>query len=103
MRFLQILETITRLKITRKKILSILHRLQIKQINVEKYIFQKISTCSSYQSQLKAFVIAIVTRHFRPKSGHLNDSVYCKPIDRTLKMLFIEGSDSFLPPIILEL
>ena len=23
----------------------------------------------------------IVTRHFRPKSGHLNDRVYCKPIE----------------------
>ena len=28
----------------------------------------------------------IVTRHFRPKSGHLNDRVYCKPIEQlTLK------------------
>ena len=42
----------------------------------------------------------IVTRHFRPKSVHLNESVYCKPIDRTLKMLFIEESHSFLRPII---
>ena len=45
-----------------------------------------------------------VTRHFRPESsGHLNESVYCKPIDRTLKMFFIDGSDSFLQPIIREL
>ena len=46
----------------------------------------------------------IVTRHFRPeRSGHLNESVYCKPIYRTLKMFFIDGSDSFLQPIIPEL
>ena len=31
----------------------------------------------------------IVTRHFRPKSGPLNKRVYCKPIDRTLKMIYI--------------
>ena len=38
----------------------------------------------------------IVTHHFRPKSGHLNDRLYYKSINRTLKMLFIEGSGSFL-------
>ena len=38
-----------------------------------------------------------------PKSGHLNDRVYCKPIDKVLKMLFIEGSGSFLRPTIPEL
>ena len=38
----------------------------------------------------------IVTHHFRPKSGHLNDRLYCKSINRTLKMLFIEGSGRFL-------
>ena len=31
----------------------------------------------------------IVTRPFRPKSGSLNKRVYCKPIDRTLKMIYI--------------
>ena len=31
----------------------------------------------------------IVTRPFRPKSGPLNKRVYCKPIDRTLKMIYI--------------
>ena len=30
-------------------------------------------------------------------------SVYCKPIDRALKMLFSKGSDSILRPIIPEL
>ena len=45
----------------------------------------------------------IVTRHFRPKSVHLNESVYCKPVNRTLKMLFIVDSHSFLRPIISEL
>ena len=42
---------------------------------------------------------AIVTRHFRPKSGHLNERVYCKPIDGTLKMLFIKRLGSFLPEL----
>ena len=45
----------------------------------------------------------IVTRHFRPKLGHLNESVYFKPLNRTLKMLFIEGSDSFPWAMIPEL
>ena len=45
----------------------------------------------------------IVRRHFRPKSVHLNESVYCKPVNRTLKMLFIVDSHSFLWPIISEL
>ena len=45
----------------------------------------------------------IVTRSFRPKSVHLNERVYCKPIDRTLKMLFSEDSHRFLRPIISEL
>ena len=153
-----------------KKLLSILHRLQIKQINVEDYIFKNTSICLSYQSQLKAYYILlhpkkpwnllkswlaqkvhdrlypiflfcsiittqllstslkselqfwpvselgifhtlvldfkdwlfdiIVTRHFRPKSVHLNESIYCKPSDRTLKMLLIGESHSFLRPII---
>ena len=148
----------------------ILPRLQIKQINIEDYIFKNISICSSYQSQLKAYYIllhpnnpwnllkqwlvrtvdaqlypifyfcsimttqllltslkselqlwtvselgifhtlalnfngwtfeVIIIRHFRPTSVHLNESVYCKPIDKTLKMLFIEESNSFLWPII---
>ena len=34
----------------------------------------------------KPFAI-IVTRHFRPKSDHLNEVVYCKPIDRTLPII----------------
>ena len=38
----------------------------------------------------------IVKRHFRSKPGHLNQRVCCKPIETTLKMLFIEGPDSFL-------
>ena len=45
----------------------------------------------------------ILTRHFRSKSGHFNEKAYCKPIDRTLKMFFIKGSDSFLRPIFPEL
>ena len=40
----------------------------------------------------------IVTRHFRPKSGLLNEI-----IDRTLKMLLIERSGSVLRPTISEL
>ena len=31
----------------------------------------------------------IVTRHFRQKSSNLNKRVYCKPIDRTFKMIYI--------------
>ena len=42
----------------------------------------------------------IVTSPLKPKSVYLNRSIYCKPIDRTLKMLFIEESHSFLRPII---
>ena len=37
------------------------------------------------------------------KSGHLNDSVYRKPINRTLKILFIERLDRLLWPIIPDL
>ena len=37
-----------------------------------------------------------VTRFFRPKSDHSNEKVYLKPIDRRLKKLPNEGSDSFL-------
>ena len=44
----------------------------------------------------------IATRHFRPKSGHLNDRVYCKPIGRKLKRLLNESSGSFLRPTIPE-
>ena len=43
-----------------------------------------------------------VTKYFRSKLGHLNESVWCKLTDRTLKMLFIERS-SFLWPTIPEL
>ena len=42
----------------------------------------------------------IVTRHFRPKSGHLNEIVYCKRIDRTLKNVIHWRSGSFLRQII---
>ena len=40
-----------------KKLLSILHRLQIKKINVEDFIFKNISIFPSYHSQLKAYFI----------------------------------------------
>ena len=36
----------------------------------------------------------ILTRHIRPKLGHLNERIYCKLIDRTSK--FIKESGSFL-------
>ena len=32
-----------------------------------------------------------VTRHFRPRSSHSNERVYCKPINRRLKTLLNEG------------
>ena len=31
--------------------------------------------------------VTFVTRHFRPKSGHLNERVHCKPVDRTLRTI----------------
>ena len=42
-------------------------------------------------------------RHFRPKLVHWNESVYCTPIARALKIWFNEASDSFLRPTIPEL
>ena len=45
----------------------------------------------------------IYNRHFRPKLVHWNESVYCTPIHRALKMRFNEGSGSFLRPTIPEL
>ena len=44
-----------------------------------------------------------ISRHFRPKLVHWNESVYCTPIDRALKMWFNKGSGSFLRPTIPEL
>ena len=44
-----------------------------------------------------------VARHFRPKSGHYNERVYCTPIDRALKIRLKERSPRFLRPIIPEL
>ena len=35
-------------------------------------------------------------RHFRSKLGHWNESVYCTPLDRLLKMRFNEGTDGQL-------
>ena len=37
-----------------------------------------------------------VTMHYRPRSVNLNERIYCKPIDATIKILFIEGLGSFL-------
>ena len=42
-------------------------------------------------------------KHFRPTLVHWNESVYCTPIDRALKMRFNEWSGSFLRPTIPEL
>ena len=42
-------------------------------------------------------------RHFRPKLVNWNETVYCTPIDRALKMWFNEGSGSFLRSTIPEL
>ena len=57
---------------------------------------------TSLKTELQ-FLSVSVTRHFRPKLVHLNESLFCKSVDRTLKILFIEGSDCFLRPIISEL
>ena len=42
----------------------------------------------------------VLTRLFRPRSGHLNENIYCKPINRFLNviMLFIKRLDRFLQP-----
>ena len=44
-----------------------------------------------------------ISRYFRPKLVHWNESVYCTPIDRALKMRFSEGSGSILQLTIPEL
>ena len=49
------------------------------------------------------YIFEDLTRHFRPRLVHWNESVYCIPIDRALKMRFNEGSSSFLRPVIPEL
>ena len=43
-----------------------------------------------------------VIRDFRPESGHSNEMVYCKLIDRRLKTLLKEELDSFLEPTTTE-
>ena len=42
------------------------------------------------------------SKHFRPKLVHWNESVYCTPIDRALKMRFNEGWGSFLQPGVMK-
>ena len=49
------------------------------------------------------FILFYFIRHFRSELVNWNKSVYCTPIDRTLKMWFNEGSGSFLRPTIPEL
>ena len=41
-------------------------------------------------------------RHFRSKLVNWNESVYCTPIDRALKMRFNEGWGSFLQPGVMK-
>ena len=43
------------------------------------------------------------SRHFRPKLVHWNESIYCTPIDRALKMRFNKGSGQPLRATIPEL
>ena len=58
---------------------------------------------STLALNFKDWIFSIIaTLCLRPKSGHLNDRVYCKPIDRAKKMLFNKRSGSFLRPIIPE-
>ena len=47
--------------------------------------------------------ILCLNRYFRSKLVHWNESVYCIPIDRALKVRFNEGSGSFLRLTIPEL
>ena len=44
-----------------------------------------------------------VTRQLRPKPHHSNERAYYKPVDRRLKTLLKEGSDSFVQPTTPEL
>ena len=68
---------------------------------------QKLKCNGCGQSGLWALKLAVFqmkrTRHFRSKLVHWNESVYCTPIDKTLKMRFNERSRSFQWPIIPEL
>ena len=58
---------------------------------------------STLALNFKDWIFSIIaTLCLRPKSGHLNDRVYCKPIDRAKKMLFNKRSGSFLRQIIPE-
>ena len=50
-----------------------------------------------------AFSIDVCNRHFKPKLINWNESVYCTPIGRALKMQFNEEPGSFLRPTIPEL
>ena len=58
---------------------------------------------STLALNFKDWIFSIIaTLRLRPKSGHLNDRVYCEPIDRAKKMLFSKRSGSFLQQIIPE-
>ena len=50
--------------------------------------FQKISSCYKKVSY-------IMTRHFRSKLVHWNESIYCTPSNGALKIRFNEGSGAF--------
>ena len=71
------------------------------------WMTQLLSISSKSELQLACFIHTLalnfkdwtfgvtVTRHFRPKSGRLNERVYCIPIERTLKMLLLRGRAAF--------
>ena len=72
-------------KLLVKKLLSVLHRLQIKQINVEDYIFKNTSICSSDQLQLKAYYILLYPK----KPWILLKSWLAEKVDAQLYSIFL--------------
>ena len=65
----------------------------------ESYLF----AAATFSKDVTFFTRNLFSRHFRPKLVYWNESVYCTPIDRALKMWFNKGSGSFLRPTIPEL
>ena len=49
---------------------------------------------------VECFEIFSLVSHFRPKLVDWNESVYCTPVNRALKMWFNEGLGRFLRPTI---
>ena len=88
------------------KLVTQLLSTSFKKVNYNSRLFQKQKkfSYSTLAQNFKDWPFGVIlTWHFRSKSGNLSDSVYCKPIDRTSKMFFTEGSGNILRPAILDL